>query len=186
MNQIRSVMPLYATCNSDLYIFFKFTAVTILLKGCRCSIFLIGNSLLITQLDLDRKGASGAIHTHLTYWPCPLLCHLAGDIGCTSVCGFLMTSPNGNIFCVTGHLCWEFTGHRWIPAQRPVTQSFGVSFHRRLNGQLSIQSWGWWFATHRTHYDVTVMLRSDTSLLELLEEVTTWLNASPFRLHALW
>ena len=27
----------------------------------------------------------------------------------------LMTSSNGNIFRVTGHLCREFTGQRWIP-----------------------------------------------------------------------
>ena len=27
----------------------------------------------------------------------------------------MMTSSNGNIFHVTGHLCGEFTGHRWIP-----------------------------------------------------------------------
>ena len=27
----------------------------------------------------------------------------------------MMTSSNGNLFCVTGHLCEEFTGHRWIP-----------------------------------------------------------------------
>ena len=27
----------------------------------------------------------------------------------------MMTSSNGNIFRVTGHLCKEFTGHRWIP-----------------------------------------------------------------------
>ena len=26
-----------------------------------------------------------------------------------------MTSPNGNIFRITGPLCGEFTGHRWIP-----------------------------------------------------------------------
>ena len=26
-----------------------------------------------------------------------------------------MTSLNGNIFRVTGHLCGQFTGHRWIP-----------------------------------------------------------------------
>ena len=26
----------------------------------------------------------------------------------------MMTSSNGNIFRVTGHLCGEFTGHRWI------------------------------------------------------------------------
>ena len=27
----------------------------------------------------------------------------------------MMTSSNGNIFCVNGPLCGEFTGHRWIP-----------------------------------------------------------------------
>ena len=26
----------------------------------------------------------------------------------------MMTSSNGSIFCVTGHLCGKFTGHRWI------------------------------------------------------------------------
>ena len=39
------------------------------------------------------------------------------------VCGYrfmccytiMMTSSNGNIFRVTGHLCGEFTGHWWIP-----------------------------------------------------------------------
>ena len=29
--------------------------------------------------------------------------------------GAMMTSSNGNIFCVTGHLCGEFTGPQWIP-----------------------------------------------------------------------
>ena len=28
---------------------------------------------------------------------------------------FMMMSSNGNIFRVTGHLCGEFTGPRWIP-----------------------------------------------------------------------
>ena len=27
----------------------------------------------------------------------------------------MMTSSNGTIFCVTGHLCGEFTGPQWIP-----------------------------------------------------------------------
>ena len=31
---------------------------------------------------------------------------------------FMMTSSNGNIFRVTGHLCGEFTGHRWIPCTK--------------------------------------------------------------------
>ena len=34
----------------------------------------------------------------------------------------MMTSSNGSIFRVTGHLCGEFTGHRWIP----LTKASGV------------------------------------------------------------
>ena len=30
----------------------------------------------------------------------------------------IMTSSNGNIFHVTGHLCGEFTGHWWIPSTK--------------------------------------------------------------------
>ena len=59
----------------------------------------------------------------------------------------MMTSSNGSIFLVTGPLCGEFTGHRWIPAQRPVTRSFDVFFDLRLNKGLNKQSWGWWFET---------------------------------------
>ena len=43
---------------------------------------------------------------------------------------------------------------REFPAQRPVTQSFGVFFHLRLNKQSSKQSWGWWFEMLCAHYDV--------------------------------
>ena len=32
-----------------------------------------------------------------------------------------------------------------FPTQRPVMQSFDVSFDLRLNKRLSKQSWGWWF-----------------------------------------
>ena len=60
---------------------------------------------------------------------------------------YMMTSSNGNIFHVTGHLCGEFTGPGEFPAQRPVTRSFGVSFDLRLNKRLRKQSWGWWFET---------------------------------------
>ena len=59
----------------------------------------------------------------------------------------MMTSSNGNIFRVTGHLCGEFTGPGEFPTQRPVTRSFGVFFDLRLNKRLSKQSWGWWFET---------------------------------------
>ena len=38
----------------------------------------------------------------------------------------MMTSSNGNIFRVTGHLCGEFTGPVEFPTQSPVTRSFDV------------------------------------------------------------
>ena len=67
----------------------------------------------------------------------------------------MKTSSNGNIFRVTGPLCGEFTGHRWIPAQRPVTRNFDVFFYLNkrsqrlwaMNKRLSKQSWDWWFET---------------------------------------
>ena len=75
-----------------------------------------------------------------------------------------MTSSNGNIIRVTGPLCGEFTGPGEFPAQRPVTRSFGVFFHLRLNKRLSKQPWGWWFETagrslwrHRNDYTVSVL-----------------------------
>ena len=42
----------------------------------------------------------------------------------------MMTSSDGNIFRVTGHLCREFTGHRWIPRTKAsdAERSFDVFF----------------------------------------------------------
>ena len=53
------------------------------------------------------------------YGPC-LIRLIVGSIGGVGsatllLCKFMMTSSNGNIFPVTGHLCGEFTGDRWIP-----------------------------------------------------------------------
>ena len=58
---------------------------------------------------------------------------------------FIMMTSNGNIFCVTGTLCGEFTGPGEFPAQRPVKRSFDVFFDLSLNKRLSKHSWGWWF-----------------------------------------
>ena len=52
----------------------------------------------------------------------------------------MITSSNGNICRVTGHLCGEFTGPGEFPAQRPVTRNFDVFFDLRLNKRLSKQS----------------------------------------------
>ena len=59
----------------------------------------------------------------------------------------MMTSSNGSIFRVTGHLCGKFTGPGEFPAQRPVTRNFDVFFDLRLIKQLSKQSRGGSFET---------------------------------------
>ena len=59
----------------------------------------------------------------------------------------MMTSSNGNIFHVTGHLCGEFTGHRWIPRTKDSDAELWCFFDLRLNKRLSKQSRCWWFET---------------------------------------
>ena len=59
----------------------------------------------------------------------------------------MMTPSNGNIFRVTGPLCGDSPVTGEFPSQRPVTRSFDVFFHLRLNKWLSEQSWGWWSET---------------------------------------
>ena len=84
-----------------------------------------------------------------------------------------MTSSNGKTFRVTGHLCGEFTGHRWIPHIKSRDAELWCFFGLRLNKRLSKQSWGWWFETlscplwrHRTdkymncHYKPKTVCRS--------------------------
>ena len=51
------------------------------------------------------------------------------------------------IFRVTGHLCGEFTGHRWMPCTKASDAELWCFFYLRLNKRLSKQSWGWWFKT---------------------------------------
>ena len=54
---------------------------------------------------------------------------------------------NGNIFHVTGPLCWVITGHRWIPSQGPERRSFGIFLDLCINKRLSKQSRRQWFET---------------------------------------
>ena len=60
----------------------------------------------------------------------------------------MVTSSNGNIFCVTGPLCGEeFTGHWWIPLTIASDAELWCFFDLRMNKRLSKLSWGWWFET---------------------------------------
>ena len=55
---------------------------------------------------------------HIWFYPYPsgfLHLHRDSCMGSEANLKVMMTSSNGSIFRVTGHLCGEFTGHRWIP-----------------------------------------------------------------------
>ena len=71
----------------------------------------------------------------------------------------MMTSSNGNIFRVTGHLCGEFTGSRRIPPPHKG-QWRGASMFSLMciwiNGWENNRDAGD-FRRYRAHYDVIVM-----------------------------
>ena len=71
------------------------------------------------------------------WYEMPVVVSLMDDILYSTL--LMMTSSNGNIFHVTGYLCGEFPGPRWIPTQRPVTRSFDVYFDLRPNKWLNKQ-----------------------------------------------
>ena len=70
----------------------------------------------------------------------------------------MMTSSNGIIFCVTGHLCGEFTGPRRIP---PYKGQWRGALMLSLICTWTNDWVNYWDAgdlqCHRTHYDITVM-----------------------------
>ena len=68
---------------------------------------------------------------------------------------YMVTSLNENIFRVTGHLCGEFPGHRWIPLTK--AGSFMLSLICAwTNGWVNNRDAGD-LTRHRAHHDVTVM-----------------------------
>ena len=69
-----------------------------------------------------------------------------------------MTSQNGNIFRVTGHLCGEFIGLRWIPRTRASDAELWCFLWSALEyaGWVSNHEAGD-LRRHCPHYDVTVM-----------------------------
>ena len=93
---------------------------------------------------------------------------------------FMMTSSNGNIFRVTGHLCGEFTGHPWILLTKASDAELWCFLWSliRINGWVNNGEAGD-LRRRRAHCDVIVMLPGDTiwhhrsgSMLAL-----TWTNA---------
>ena len=69
-----------------------------------------------------------------------------------------MTSSNGNIFRVTGHLCGEFTGPRWIPRTKASDVELRCFLWSApwINGWVNNREAGD-LRRYRAHYDVIVM-----------------------------
>ena len=89
-------------------------------------------------------------------------------------CGMLM-SWNGNIFRVTGHLCGEFTGPRWIPRTHKGQWRGALMFslicawiNRWVNNGEAGD-----LRRYRAHYDVIVVNCEDPRLLWNLEGLCT-------------
>ena len=63
-----------------------------------------------------RKCCSKDVNKSTVYFECrwPIKTQFTDCLYLKCVC-IMMTSSNGNVFRVTGHLCGEFTGPRWIP-----------------------------------------------------------------------
>ena len=106
---------------------------------------------------------------------------------CLSPCYHMMTSSNGNIFRVTGHLCGEFTGPRWIPHTKASDAELwcflwsapwiNSCVNNREAGDLRRQ---------RTHYDVIVMMQAQTRFCRLIHSpspVTIGLSVGYETLH---
>ena len=75
-----------------------------------------------------------------------------------------MTSSNGSIFRVTGLLCGEFTGHRWIPLTKASDAELWcfLLICTWINGWVNNRGAGD-LGRHDAHYDVTVMNKMNTS-----------------------
>ena len=72
----------------------------------------------------------------------------------------MMSSSKGNIFRVTGPLCWEFTGHLWIPLTKASDAELWCFFLSApwINRWVNIREAGD-LRRHRAHYDVNVMYK---------------------------
>ena len=95
-------------------------------------------------------------------------CWLSDGIQCKSMrdlSSIHMTSSNGNIFRVTGPLCGEFAGHRWIPPHKGQwrgTLMFSL-LCAWINGWINNPEAGD-LRRLQAHYDVIVMKYQESHL----------------------
>ena len=69
----------------------------------------------------------------------------------------MMTSSNGNIFRVTGPLCGEFTGPRWIPLKKASGAELWCFFDLLMNKHWVNNPYAGDLRRHRAYYAIIVM-----------------------------
>ena len=93
----------------------------------------------------------------------------------------MMTSSNGNIFRVTGHLCGEFTGHRWIPGTKASDAELWCFLWSApwINGWVNNREAGD-LRRHHAHYDVIVMTPKRNGGIRYVKTTCFWIfNTEP-------
>ena len=118
-------------------------------EGCRCPTIVIDYTHNLISAGINSKRIS---ITQVTQWPLITMAQFhwkkrwytyarnyhqvfiesmpvkwpwgKGKINYSNTFEFTMTSSNGNIFRVTGLLCREFTGHRWISLTKASDAEF--------------------------------------------------------------
>ena len=106
----------------------------------------------------ENKMAAILLTTLWNAFPFPIVIGLAPN-QCLVRSG-MMTSSNGNIFRVTGALCGEFTGHRWILRTKASDAELwcflwsAAPEHYWVNNREACD-----LRRHRAHYDGPVRLR---------------------------
>ena len=102
-------------------------------------------------------------HEKMVFATCMRLVCLHGH---TTLVVLMMTSSNGNILRVTGPLCGEFPGHRWLNSPYKGQWRGALMFSlitARINSWVNNCETGD-LRRHRAHYDVIGMLWPHTDL----------------------
>ena len=106
-----------------------------------------------------------------SYLQCSFLSRIVSQITLDMRCGFtifyqpfwimtsyqesllMVTSSNGNIFCVTDPLCGEFTSHRWSPRTKTNDTELWCMNGIWINGWIDNREAGD-LGCHHAHYDI--------------------------------
>ena len=95
----------------------------------------------------------------------------------------MMTSSNGSIFRVTGNLCGEFTGPRWIPHTKASAAELCVLRCYRAHYDVTVMFASDWYRAHLLVWDLQVS-SDDLASWVTVPDVVMWCSRTCFAIHA--